>query len=253
MSLPESANGTFYLSERFGSFTKMYSNTSIFPSLKIIDNGSRSQCWAAKMNESTLILEVFRFNCNQNDGVVCRKFLLDNNICGQSSTVTKSTQKIDSLEMLLNPGHKLQFKKSVAQKKKDLVEMFARMDMKTSFNSLFNTLWYSNLPCYDVTEVTSEFNGDKAMLKYCNWKGRTIPCSAIFTKFPTDKGLCCSFNMKAAEEIFSGDMYPQMLKNMQNKVSISSTFFARFFHTNVVLAAFFLCMYVRVYVKKLPK
>jgi len=63
--------------------------------------------------------------------------------------------------------------------------------------------------------VTSSNNGDKALLRYCNWKGKTIPCSAIFTKFPTDKGLCCVFNIKAAEDIFSGNMYPQMLKNMQ--------------------------------------
>ena len=36
----------------------------------------------------------------------------------------------------------------------------------------------------------------------------------------------------------------------REQVSISSTFFAHFFCTNVVLAAFFLCMYVRMYVKK---
>jgi hypothetical protein len=46
--------------------------------------------------------------------------------------------------------------------------------------------------------------------------------SVIFTKFPTDQGLCCSFNMKAAEEIFSGDSYlsnlsyPKLLTELQS-------------------------------------
>ena len=39
-------------------------------------------------------------------------------------------------------------------------------------------------------------------MKECKWKGRELPCSAIFVKFPTDQGLCCSFNLKAANELF---------------------------------------------------
>ena len=91
VSLPESANGSFYISESFGPYTKMYSNTSMFPSLKINNNGAvRSQCWAAKMNPNTSILGVSQFDCNQNAGVICRKFLLDSNICSKSSTESKT-------------------------------------------------------------------------------------------------------------------------------------------------------------------
>ena len=43
----------------------------------------------------------------------------------------------------------------------------------------------------------------------------TLPCSAIFSQFPTDKGICCSFNMKAAEEIFNGETYVQLVNNLQ--------------------------------------
>ncbi len=45
-------------------------------------------------------------------------------------------------------------------------------------------------------------DGKNSLLKKCKWKGIEIPCSSIFKKFPTDQGLCCSFNMKAADEIF---------------------------------------------------
>jgi hypothetical protein len=40
------------------------------------------------------------------------------------------------------------------------------------------------------------------VLKYCEWKGEPISCAAIFVTFPTDRGLCCAFNLKTAEDIF---------------------------------------------------
>ena len=39
-------------------------------------------------------------------------------------------------------------------------------------------------------------NGEHSMLKKCFWKGRRLDCAAIFTVFPTDRGMCCTFNMK---------------------------------------------------------
>jgi hypothetical protein len=42
-----------------------------------------------------------------------------------------------------------------------------------------------------------------------------IACSAIFTTFPTDQGMCCSFNMKAADEIYVESAYRDMLQSMQ--------------------------------------
>ena len=56
----------------------------------------------------------------------------------------------------------------------------------------------------------------RAILRYCAWKGKEIPCAAIFSTFPTDIGMCCSFNMKAAEEIFIGDMYPRLVQYLQD-------------------------------------
>ncbi len=52
-------------------------------------------------------------------------------------------------------------------------------------------------------------------LKYCEWNGLAIPCSAIFSTFPTERGMCCSFNMKAAEDIFLGETYSKLIQNLQ--------------------------------------
>ena len=46
-------------------------------------------------------------------------------------------------------------------------------------------------------------------------QGVEVPCSAIFKTFPTDRGMCCAFNMKAADEIFRGKKYPDLVMSLQ--------------------------------------
>ena len=87
---------------------------------------------------------------------------------------------------------------------------------------MFSSLWYSTLPCFDVQNLTSQHEGDKSLLRYCEWKGEPISCSAIFTTFPTDTGMCCAFNMKAAEDIFEGVTYSKLLKNFQTEDKTNS-------------------------------
>jgi len=93
--------------------------------------------------------------------------------------------------------------------------MMERLGSSPVYKTLFQNLWYSRLPCFDVIGVTAQTNGEKALLKYCEWRGMPISCAAIFTTFPTDKGMCCSFNMKASDEIFRGNVYPTVVKNLQ--------------------------------------
>ena len=44
-----------------------------------------------------------------------------------------------------------------------------------------------------------------------------MPCSAIFSTFPTDRGMCCAFNMKSADMIFKGSRYVELIKKLQDK------------------------------------
>ena len=76
-------------------------------------------------------------------------------------------------------------------------------------------LWYSNLPCFDVNGVTSENRDENALIKACYWEGRLIPCAAIFSPIPTDRGMCCAFNMKSFDEIFVGKKFVNLAKELQ--------------------------------------
>ena len=72
-------------------------------------------------------------------------------------------------------------------------------------------LWYSNLPCFDVYGVTSEVPYEKALIKACFWKGKYVPCAAIFKSIPTDRGMCCAFNMEPLQNIFNGKSYVDLV------------------------------------------
>ena len=50
------------------------------------------------------------------------------------------------------------------------------------------------------------------MLKDCRWKGRRVSCSAIFTMYPTDRGMCCSFNKPKADDMFLQSRYREQMR-----------------------------------------
>jgi len=63
--------------------------------------------------------------------------------------------------------------------------------------------------------VTAEKDSDNSFLKYCEWKGVSVPCAAIFKTFPTERGICCSFNMVAAQDLFIKRTYSDLVHKLQ--------------------------------------
>ena len=53
------------------------------------------------------------------------------------------------------------------------------------------------------------------MIKSCKWQGQAVACSDVFKAFPTDVGMCCSFNMKKTEEMFKASQYQKLVNQLQ--------------------------------------
>ena len=124
------------------------------------------------------------------------------------------------------------FTDMVDQKVLEVQKKFQRIDMVKSYKAIFKSLWYATSPC--TTPITQKDNFvysniydkmiqmyysnhyDTSVLKYCQWRGIPIPCAAIFTTFPTDTGTCCSFNLKAAQDIYRDKTYSSIVKNLQD-------------------------------------
>ena len=108
------------------------------------------------------------------------------------------------------------------------------MDLDKSYPALFELLWYSQLPCFDVLNITSTKDeyGDLlsllffvllcsskvisilGMIKRCIWKGERLSCSAIFSMYPTNRGMCCTFNKQRADEMFRANRYQEQISRM---------------------------------------
>ena len=55
------------------------------------------------------------------------------------------------------------------------------------------------------------------MIKWCSWKGVKLDCPSIFTLFPTNRGMCCSFNMQKADEMFKRSKYREHMKRLSQR------------------------------------
>ena len=84
---------------------------------------------------------------------------------------------------------------------------------------MFELLWYSQMPCFDVKGLTSIAKDEVSFLKKCFWKENPISCSAIFNLRPTDQGMCCSFNMEKADQILKESKYTEAISERQSEDS----------------------------------
>ena len=50
------------------------------------------------------------------------------------------------------------------------------------------------------------------MIKGCVWKGKRLNCSSIFAMYPTDRGMCCTFNKQKANEMFKNSRYEEQIE-----------------------------------------
>jgi Amiloride-sensitive sodium channel len=187
-------------------------DTSYFPTIELVaDNSSAYFCLSAEYDPNSQKLPVIPADCSEPKGVICRTFQIKQPTCNGTQTFKKQ----NTFDLLLDPLKQADRAKAVTQKKTMYKEMMSRLDQIKSFKALFSTLWYATLPCYDIKNITAKENGERAVLKYCEWKGIPISCAAIFSPYPTDHGMCCSFNMKAATEIFRDGPYPEIITELQ--------------------------------------
>ena len=116
---------------------------------------------------------------------------------------------------MFDPNKQTEREGRTQEAKKEYEENFGRDDLQKAYDSLFEILWYSQLPCYDVKDVTSNSPDQMSIIKKCYWKEKAISCPAIFRTLPTDRGMCCSFNMEMAEEIYQKSKYSNVVYERQ--------------------------------------
>ena len=62
----------------------------------------------------------------------------------------------EKLELIFNPVEAARREASIAAAKMQAKETYAKMDLEKSYPALFELLWYSQMPCFDVEGVTGD-------------------------------------------------------------------------------------------------
>jgi hypothetical protein len=117
------------------------------------------------------------------------------------------------MDWIFDPVFQEDQNNDVTSMRNKLVNSVNGLDKKSSYPLVLSTLWNTGMPCSSSKESGKEENN--IILKYCEWNGKQVPCTSIFSTYPTDQGMCCTFNMKAANELFSGETYPEVILTLQ--------------------------------------
>ena len=133
----------------------------------------------------------------------------------RTNAISKPTYGIQTLNLMLDPAKSSQRVKKFKADKAKYHKDFGQLDFAKSYNNLFELLWYTKLPCFDVKDVTSKQNDEMSVIKRCYWRGRLINCALIFVTRPTDRGMCCTFNTEQAERVLRDTKYGNVTSALQ--------------------------------------
>ena len=86
----------------------------------------------------------------------------------QASSSFDETQKqagLDKLDLAFNPVKSALHLADEALARRKAKEVYSKMDIEASYKSLFELMWYSQMPCYDVKGVTSTKDSEHGIKK----------------------------------------------------------------------------------------
>ena len=129
---------------------------------------------------------------------------------------TKTTKGIQALNLMFDPSKENDRTTKVELAKEKYHEDFDQINISKSYEKLFELLWYTKLPCFDVKGFSKQ-KDEMSVIKRCYWRGEMVDCASIFVTRPTDRGMCCTFNVENAEKVFKATRYGNASSAMQKR------------------------------------
>ena len=131
----------------------------------------------------------------------------------QSTETLAEERGLPMIDMFINPEKQSNMNQLVDELQKRAKEFFKNSDMADLYPNLFEILWYASLPCSHLEGLDETF-----LIKSCELAGVPVDCFEIFTKIPTDSGMCCALNIKNA---LKSSIYASLVDKMQKSVEFS--------------------------------
>ena len=105
------------------------------------------------------------------------------------------------IDIFLNPKREDELESKIKYLEEKYQGYFRQLS--SVYPALFGLLWHSSLPCTGLPA---------ALVQSCQVAGQAVDCTALFTKVPTDSGLCCSLN---TGNILKQSEYGKLVENKQ--------------------------------------
>ena len=128
----------------------------------------------------------------------------------------RSTDELPYIDLFFNPDRKSELESYLQAEKTKYERAFANMDYLRSYENMFELLWYSGNPCFDVVKYTSNYLDHKSFIKECHWKGKRVRCSSLFRITPTDKGMCCNLSFRE-DSLLLDNIYSRNIERLQQQ------------------------------------
>ena len=161
--------------------------------------------------------ELPNFNCYLPSTVSKRKKRENSIEQNQEDTMSSATNSTEKLVLLLDPKKEEERTEKAETVKRQFRSDFGGLDLSISYPYFFELLWYSQLPCSDVRNLTSGYIDEKSFLKRCYWDQEEVECHSIFQMRPTDRGMCCSFNSDNLAKTLREGNFSKVINKLQSQ------------------------------------
>ena len=133
-----------------------------------------------------------------------------------SNKINRKKRSVDKdrplIDIFLNPNStekRAKLKNYTKNSITNIEQYFSNGKLKDVYPALFQLLWYSQLPCFPVDEISVA-----GLLVRCKLAGEIVDCRKIFQTVATDLGMCCSFN---AKDVLRQSIYKDLILKMRNE------------------------------------
>ena len=75
----------------------------------------------------------------------------------------------DRLDLIFDPANEEKLREDNEAAREQAREIFAGIDFEASYDSLFELMWYSQMPCFDMINVTSAKNHEFGETSQHTW------------------------------------------------------------------------------------
>ena len=125
------------------------------------------------------------------------------------SSETKGSTRKPPIDIYINPDRRQEIEQMEEVVTEPIRTYFKKLNMTAVYPDLFQLLWYSQLPCFPVQNIS-----EGGLLARCEVAGQEVDCRDIFQTVATDEGICCAFN---AKDVLKSSGYEDLIQKMRGE------------------------------------